>query len=211
MTDSMLLHSSPPLGMPDPQDAKEHLAATVALAQMGRKDAFEEVFKLTHNHARKLAYSVVGPDYCDDVVQESYLLVYRKLQQLKEPEAFLGWLCRLILHVAYRFSKKHPHTKQLPEHIGGDDRTDSVVDTLVLKRALDGLHHKDRDVLVLRELLGLNYEDISHTLQIPVGTVRSRLNKARKRLTDSLVSRGVGVPYAPPEPSRLRSVGQKPY
>lgn len=191
MTGFKLRQPAPPLATPGEQDAKEHLAATVTLAQMGRKDAFEGVFKLTHNHARKLAYSVVGPDHCDDVVQESYLLVYRKLQQLKDPEAFLGWLCRLVLHVAYRFSKKHPQTKELPDHIVGEDRTDSVVDALVLKRALDGLHHKDRDVLVLRELLGLNYEEISHTLQVPVGTVRSRLNKARKRLGESLESRGL--------------------
>lgn len=173
------------------QDAKEHLAATVILAQMGRSDAFEEVYKLTHNHARKLAFSVVGPVHCDDVVQESYLLVYRKLQQLKDPGAFVGWLCRLILHVAGRFSKKHPETKELPEHISSDDRTDSLLDALVLKRALDGLHHKDRNVLVLRELLGLSYEDISQALQIPVGTVRSRLSIARKRLATRLESRGV--------------------
>ena len=60
------------------------------------------------------------------------------------------------------------------------------MDSIVLRRALSGLHQKDRDVLALRELLGLSYEDISQTLQVPVGTVRSRLNKARQRLAERL-------------------------
>ena len=79
-----------------------------------------------------------------------------------------------------------PQRSELPENLAAKDRTDSLVNALVLRRALAGMHHKDRDVLVLREMLGLSYEDMSHTLQVPVGTVRSRLNTARKRLAERL-------------------------
>ena len=165
---------------------KEHLTSLVVSAQTGKKDAFEEIFRLTREHARKLAYSVVGAHHCEDVLQESYLLVYRKLRQLQKPEAFVGWLCRLVLHVAYRHKKKFPPNDELSDHLGDDDKTDSLVDALVLRRVLAGMHPRDRDVLVLRELLGLSYEDLSHTLQLPLGTVRSRLNTARKRLSERL-------------------------
>ncbi len=173
--------------MTAPKD-RQRLMGQVVLAQAGDRVAFEEVFRLTVDHARKLAYSLVGPNLCDDVLQESYLLVYRKLHQLKDPRAFIGWLCRLVLHVAYRQQKSLPDHQELPEALSSEGDSNSLVDSIVLRRALSGLHQKDRDVLALRELLGLSYEDISQTLQVPVGTVRSRLNKARQRLAERLKS-----------------------
>ena len=172
-------------------EARERLRAQVVLARNGDRAAFEEVFTLTRTHARKLAYSVVGPNHCEDVLQESYLLAYRKLSQLKDPDALIGWLCRLVLHVSYRYKKRHPLLEELPEQLQVQEKTDDVLQAIVLRKALNGMHTKDRDVLVLRELLGLSYEDISHALQVPVGTVRSRLNSARKRLAQQLRTRGI--------------------
>lgn len=166
----------------------ESLEQEVARAREGDKLAFEVVFRLTHDYARKIAYSVVGPAGCEDVVQESYLLVFRKLKQLKDLGAFKGWLCRIVLHVAYRYEDKNPDLEQLPAQLKGGRQPEDVLNALLLRRALRQLHSRDRDVLILREFLGLSYEDVSHALQVPLGTVRSRLNKARGRLRERLTA-----------------------
>lgn len=173
---------------PDPKQRQRELADLVRLAQGGQTEAFEQIVKRTEGYARQLAYPVVGPNSCEDVLQESYLLAYRKLGQVKKPEAFMSWLCRLVLHVAYRFKKKNPRMEEIPEEVSGAEETEAVVDSLVLEKALGELKNKERNLLILRELLQLSYDEISRVFQVPVGTVRSRLHKARRRLAERLQS-----------------------
>lgn len=171
------------------QERREELAKHVKGAQLADSDAFEAIVRLTEDHARKLAYSIVGPDHCEDVLQESYLLVFRKIAQVKRPEAFMGWLCRLVMHVAYRYNKKYPETDELPTIADAKDGSSALLDSLVLRAALKELKKKDQELLVLRELLSFSYEEIAQVLEIPVGTVRSRLHKARARLSTQLSRR----------------------
>lgn len=175
--------------MEEKEKRREELAEQVRRAQAGHADGFEALVKLTEDHVRKIAYSVVGPNHSDDVLQESYLLVFRKIQQVHKPEAFMGWLCRLVLHICYRHKKKNPIEGEVPEQVSQTARPEAVLDSIVLSRALDKLRAKDRNLLILRELVGLSYEELSGALQVPVGTVRSRLHKARKRLAECLAAR----------------------
>lgn len=167
---------------------REELIGWVVKAQKGDTSAFEQLVKLTEKKARKVAFSVVGHDLLDDALQESYLLVFRKLKQLREPEAFIGWLSRLVLHVCYKLLKKNPHSKELnqtlePQH----DQTEDALNSLALRQALERLQRKDREVLILREFLELSYEETAYALDLPVGTVRSRLHAARKKLQQRLL------------------------
>ena len=173
------------------RNSKEELTRLVQGAQDGDVEAFEKVVKSTEDYARKLAYPIVGPDHCEDVLQESYLLAFRKLGQLKKPEVFLSWFCRLVLHAAYRHKKKNPHVNALPEDQAGEEMTEPLLSSMVLRKALDRLKPKEKELLVLRELLQLSYDEIAHVLQLPVGTVRSRLHKSRKRLEDELGALGL--------------------
>ena len=140
-----------------------------------------------HKLARKVAHTVLRPEQVDDAVQESYLLVYQKLPQLREPEAFLGWLSRLVLHTCYRFQRKEREEVPLPEQeLPAPDTTERALTTLHLRQALSRLKQDDRNLLMLRELLSLSYEEVAYALSIPIGTVKSRLNKARKKLKQRL-------------------------
>ena len=99
------------------------------------------------------------------MVQESYLLVYRKLSQLKKEEAFMGWLCRLGRHAAYRFRDTNPEHLELKSLAGTKTAPqERVLSAMVLQQALNQLTWKDREVLVLRELLFLSYSEISVAL-----------------------------------------------
>lgn len=162
------------------------LMTLVDRSQKGDGDAFEQLVARTQNMAKRIAYSLVPSSQVDDVLQESYLLVFRKLPQLQKTEAFLGWFSRLVLGVSYDLLRKikTPPEKQEPE--ASRDHAEAVVSQLVLRRALDMLQRKDRDILILRELLDLNYEEIAVALRLPLGTVRSRLHSARKELAKRL-------------------------
>ena len=156
-------------------------------AQAGNQVAFQELFYQTHLLARKIAVSVVDPQNVDDAVQESYLLVFRKLPQLKDAGAFRGWLCRLVLHTCYRMQSKQKDTAELKEVPAQTAfESEAVVDSLHLRQGLMRLKKSDREILVLRELIGLSYEETAYALGIRLGTVRSRLHKARKKLAQRL-------------------------
>ena len=170
----------------DDQEAKERLAEFVRRAQKGELGAFEEIVAHTEAYARKLAYPIVGPELCEDALQESFLLAYRKLGQLKDPTAFISWLCRLVLHVSYRMKKKNPVWEALPEDEKSGEGLEPLLDSMVLCQALDEMREKDKKLLVLRELLQLSYDEISRVLRVPTGTVRSRLHKARNLLSEKL-------------------------
>ena len=180
------MNGSNPAESQSPSERKRELADLVYQAQQGGADSFEEIVNRTYNFAKKLAYPIVGRQHCEDVLQESYLLAFQKISQVKKPEAFLSWLCRIVLHVSYRVKKKNPPSVELPDSQASPDHTNTVVDAVVLERALAELRPKDKNLLILRELLELSYEEVSQVLRVPVGTVRSRLHKARKLLREKL-------------------------
>ena len=165
----------------------EELVHWIRLAQDGDHQAFEQVYHRTQALARQVAFSVVSQNLVDDAVQESYLLAYRKLKQLKAPEAFLAWLCRLVLHTSQRISKKNKPFLELAEGLtAGTEQTEQALDSLALRQALTRLPQRDRDVLITRDLLEFSYSEVAYILKIPITTVRSRLHKARKKLAHSL-------------------------
>lgn len=167
--------------------AKSELTQWVRLAQNGDSQAFEQVFHRTQGLAKKIAYSIVGTPQVEDAVQESYLLAFRKLKQLREPEAFIGWLSRLVLHTSQRMAQKtKPNLELDEERAKVESPTERVVDSVALRQALARLPQKDRDVLILREFLQLSYDEVAYALKVPTGTVRSRLNSARKKLAACL-------------------------
>lgn len=164
----------------------DDLNEIVSQSREGSHIAFEELVARTENLARKIALSLVGRAATDDILQESYLLVYRKLANLKSPEAFLGWFSRIVLRTCYDYLDKSKKPNPEPEPKLPADLSETVVNQVTLQTALSRLSKKDRDILILRELLELRYEEVAVALRIPVGTVRSRLNKARKHLSERL-------------------------
>ena len=167
---------------------RSRLHDLVWMAQAGDKQAFTELVQRTQRKVRKIAYSIVGKEHVEDASQEIYLVVLKKLAHLQKPEAFISWLSRIALHVCYDIKKKQRIEYELPENSSLPDHAQGVSNKLSIHKALSQLHQRDRDVLILREILELSYEEMSPTLRVPIGTVRSRLNKARKVLAERLKS-----------------------
>ena len=168
-------------------DGKSRVAELVVRVQEGDTAAFEALYQESHRLARKVALAIVNPQLVDDIVQESYILVYQKIRQLDDPRAFLAWLSRLEMHLCYKAQRKKREEVSLPEEgLETADTTGRALATLALRQALERLQKDDREILILRELLAFSYEEVAYALVLPVGTVKSRLNTARKRLKERL-------------------------
>ena len=155
-------------------------------AQEGNRSAFEELVAATHLMLRKLALPLVPSSVVEDVLQETYITMYKKIHYLKEPKAFRSWLSRIALNVCYDLLRKTPPSEPLSERPEQAGEFQEPVDVLSLRKALSKLKRKDRNILILREYLGASYEEIGDILDLAPGTVKSRLFYARKKLAESM-------------------------
>lgn len=174
---AMMVESPPTGGV-----SGEVLVAYVVRAQSGDGQAMDGLIKATYRLVRKIATPLLPPSAVDDAVQETYILVLQKLHHLQTPAAFRGWLSRIALHVCYGLRRKARPTESLSPEQATADVTASAPDRMDLRAALERMSQSDRDILILREYLGLSYEELADALDLADGTVRSRLFHARKKL-----------------------------
>lgn len=170
---------------PEAEGSETPLVDLVTELQSGVDDAFERLHRRTYLLVRKIAAPLLPPSAVDDAVQETFLMVYRKIHLLQNPQAFLGWLSRIALNVCYQWRRKQRDSVPLkPEH---SVTTPSSL-KVDMRTALEALGQSHRDVIILREYLGLSYEEIAEATNMPEGTVRSRLFYGRKKLQELLGS-----------------------
>lgn len=136
-----------------------------------------------------------------DVSQEAFVLAYQNLSNFRGESAFYSWLYRIAHNAAVSFRRRGRRTarslERLQEQSGAEpvDRSagaDPARDLELADRrrliyaALDELAEEQRSVLVLKEMEGFSYEEIAAILGCPIGTVRSRIHRARGELRDKL-------------------------
>jgi RNA polymerase sigma-70 factor (ECF subfamily) len=156
------------------------------------------VQRYEHQLFRAVALVVSAREDAEDVVQETFVQAYLKLSTFQRQSAFFTWLYRIAFNFALTRRRRHKPQASLDaarEHAGIDvpDRAPAVDSQLLLseratllRAALDELGGEQRAILVLREMEGLEYDTIAQVLEIPGGTVRSRLHRARLQLRELL-------------------------
>jgi RNA polymerase sigma-70 factor, ECF subfamily len=134
----------------------------------------------------------------EDVVQEAFVQAYLKLSSFHGHSAFYTWLYRIAFNVSVsrRRRKKNESSLEAAREASGSDPADDVESPQenmlrqeragMVHAALASLSEEHRTILVLRELEGFEYEQISDILDLPTGTVRSRLHRARLHLREQL-------------------------
>lgn len=162
------------------------LDAWVERARSGDLSALEEVIRRTQALVRKTAFPLVRRDQLEDVVQETYLVVHQRIHQLQKVEAFKAWLCRIAIHVAHSVRKKTPLTVVAREDDRSQDQTAGLARKMDLRAALAELKESDRNILIMRDMLGFSYEEVAYALKLPLGTVRSRIHYSRKKLKQKM-------------------------
>ena len=133
-----------------------------------------------------------------DVVQEAFVQAFVKLDTFKGSSAFYTWLYRIAFNMAasHRRRQRPTCSVEYAREVSGNepmDREDDPCESLEreercrqVRRAIDKLNKEHRAVIVLREIDGCCYETIAEILDLPLGTVRSRLHRARLQLREEL-------------------------
>jgi RNA polymerase sigma-70 factor, ECF subfamily len=168
----------------------------------GQRDAFGEL--VTRYQARLFNAAlrlVQSPDDAADVVQDAFLNAFQSLHTFKGDAEFFTWLYRIAFNTAISLKRKKRPSISLESHAGEtghdpDDPSDFVKPGAALERtederqlneAIARLSPEHREVLLLKDIEGMKYEEIAAVLGVPIGTIRSRLHRARLELRDLLV------------------------
>lgn len=167
---------------------------------------FAELLRRYQGHVDKLLYHL-APDWSDraDLAQEVWIRVYRNMRRLNDPAKFKGWLGRITTNLFYdelRRRKRNRATLSLDAPLALDDGSidwdvaataPGPVDAMMTREFYDQLHRAIADLpevfrttIVLREIQGLSYEEIADTTGVSLGTVKSRIARARQRLQTDL-------------------------
>ncbi len=165
----------------------------------GRSSSYGELVERFQLRLYNSMLQMVGAhDEAEDVVQESFVQAYLKLDTFQGNSQFFTWLYRIAFNVALSRGrrKRQPLSLEQGRELSGVDPEDrhEAPDQPLLRAeqiamvhtALDLLSDEHRAILVLREMQGTSYEDIAEILDINIGTVRSRLSRARAQLKQHL-------------------------
>jgi RNA polymerase sigma-70 factor (ECF subfamily) len=174
-------------------------AQLIAETLAGQTTAFGQLVQKYQDRLYNTVVHVIGcAEDARDVVQEAFVQAFVKLKTFQHSSAFYTWLYRIAFNVAatqWRRRRPCASVEQVREatgrepvdgQSGPDERLEQVERSRQVQQALAALSDEHRTVLVLREIDGCCYENIAEVLGVPVGTVRSRLHRARMQLREQL-------------------------
>jgi RNA polymerase sigma-70 factor (ECF subfamily) len=170
-------------------------AASIEAVKKGDCEAFTPLIERYKLYVYRLVYRMVGNrDDAEDLVQEVFIKAYAGIKGFKTGRPFLPWISRIAMNHAINFKKKEQREKTMPlewiedrQSDGKDDPVEMTEDKLLKERissAMARLPDEYRAILVLRVEEERSYTEISEILNIPKGTVMSRLARARRRLKE---------------------------
>ncbi len=177
----------------------------VERAQRGDKQAFELlVQKYQRKLARLLARFIRDPAEVEDVTQEAFIKAYRALPAFRGDSAFYTWLYRIGINTAKNYlmamGRRAPTSTEVEAEdaealeAGEQLRDVNTPESLLLSKeigatvtdTIEALPEELRTAIQLRELEGMSYEDIARIMDCPIGTVRSRIFRAREAIAERL-------------------------
>jgi len=171
----------------------------------GAQEEFAELVRRHQSHVFAILYRYERDHHrLEDLAQETFLRVFKKIQDYNNSAKFSTWLYTIASNLAKdEFKRRSRHPAKSLDWKGGQDTTrgvpqvkadttESVPDVRLehdevrqaVNRALDLLEAHDREILVLKDVQGLSYEEIAQILELPMGTVKSRISRARVAFKD---------------------------
>ena len=183
-------------------------AELVARVQAGDRDAFRELFEKYHRRAFAVALGVVkNKQDAMDVVQDAFIKVHHHIQNFQGSSSFYTWLYRIAVNTAKKALvdlKRDPivtesalagrddddETSRVENELSDGETPDAVLASKEIAQtvnaAIEALSDDLRQAITLREIEGLSYEEISEVMNCPIGTVRSRIYRAREAIAERL-------------------------
>jgi len=189
---------------PLPDKAPDSDAQLVERSVAGDQKAFELlVIKYQRRIQRLIGRMVRDVDLVEDIAQDTFIRAYRALAQFRGEAQFYTWLYRIAINTAKKALmdlKRNPTVSENAYKSDDDDETSPVENELtssetpdavlaskeiaqIINAAMEALPEELREAITLREIEGLSYEEISVAMSCPVGTVRSRIFRAREAIS----------------------------
>lgn len=184
-------------------DAIEKLL--IVKSKKGDIDAFEELIKSYEKKAYNIAYRIMNNEEdAEDMTQEALVKIYKSIKNFREESTFSTWLYRIVTNVCLDELRKRKKSETIPLEIntegdkgtirfeiGADKETPEDLYELaelrqMILNKINSLKDDYRTVIILRDMQGFSYEEISIILGCSLGTIKSRINRARKALKDKL-------------------------
>lgn len=182
----------------------------IARAQRGDLSAFNRLVLAYQGLAYNVAYRIMGDaDAAADVCQEAFLSAFKHIRALRS-KSFRSWLLRIVTNICYdhlRYQRRRPASSleelttsdeagENPEHFswmtsGGAGPEEQIVShelADVIQSGIASLPADQRAIIVLSDVQGFSYQEIAEITGIPLGTVKSRLSRARAKLRDYLLA-----------------------
>jgi RNA polymerase sigma-70 factor (ECF subfamily) len=190
--------------LPPPDKAADSDAQLVKRSVAGDQKAFELlVIKYQRRIQRLIGRMVRDVDLVEDIAQDTFIRAYRALAQFRGEAQFYTWLYRIAINTAKKALmdlKRNPTVSENAYKSDDDDETSPVENELtssetpdavlaskeiaqIINAAMEALPEELREAITLREIEGLSYEEISVAMNCPVGTVRSRIFRAREAIS----------------------------
>jgi len=188
-------------------------ASLIASAQRGNLDAFNELVLAYQDRVYNLAYRIMGdPASASDATQEAFISAFENIKGFrgKYPSSFKSWLMRIVSNACYdelRRRKRQPATsiedfeideEANPALISETEGPEEIAERGAMVRAIEAgietLPPEQRVTLVLADVQGFSYEEVAEATDAPLGTVKSRLARARAKLRDHLREQGELLP-----------------
>jgi RNA polymerase sigma-70 factor, ECF subfamily len=170
-------------------------ASLIEQAQNGDRNAFGELVRCHYQGVVMVVYRMCGDTgLAEDAAQEAFIRAWVNLPSYRPNGCLRNWLYRIAMNAALDVLRRKPEEALEDEEMQRmPDQTVSPENALIekerialLQQAMKSLPEASRAVLVLREYGGLSYQEIANVLDVPIGTVMSRLNYARNRLREIL-------------------------
>ncbi|MBK5206342.1 MAG: RNA polymerase sigma factor RpoE [Polaromonas sp.] len=189
------------------ENAPDSDAMLVERTIAGDQKAFELlVIKYQRRIQRLIGRMVRDVDLVEDIAQETFIRAYRALGQFRGEAQFYTWLYRIAVNTAKKALmdlKRNPTVSENSFKSGDDDETSPLENELInsetpdavlaskeiaeiINAAMEALPEELRQAITLREIEGLSYEEISEAMTCPIGTVRSRIFRAREAISEKV-------------------------
>lgn len=190
----------------------------IAAAREGDQGAFEELVLLYEKRVLALTQRMCGnPEDAAEAAQEAFLAAWQGLKNFRGDSSFSTWLYRLSSNACVDLLRREGR-RQAAVSLDGEDLNLDIPSPIPspqeeaerrelreqIEAGLRALPPEYREVLVLREMQQLRYDEIAHVLELDVGTVKSRISRGRKRLRSVLLEQGN---FSPPPPSKETGKG----
>ncbi len=177
----------------------------------GDIEAFEDIVALYETKVCGIIYQIVrNQNEVEDIAQEVFIKVFKNINKFEEKSSLYTWIYRITVNMCIDTIKKRKSVVYIDEKLEtgdgeierqfeSDQKTDEIYEKKELKdiinKCIEELPEKQRMMIILRDIKGFSYEEISSFTKTNIGTVKSQINRARLKLKELLEKKGTIVDY----------------